>query len=306
MHGDQRAAPVRRPGGPDALGITVPTTHTAWSTPIALKHLPHQPRHVGVAPSIFSPTRRTRLQEQPTFHTVCTDAHISLTKFACFDQNQNSPAHLTHRALPHSLAFCLSVHRLLTCHPHRHPRPHHGPHRRPRLRPRLRLLHRSRPCALPPAADRTRPRRCRAALTNTRPSMRAGRPSHRSTRTRLWAASSSRARAFYLVGAKSKRAEDDEEDDCRSLSATLHATRPSGRRRLLVSTAPVHGEPRARTWRVCDSWRAVRCVCGRPGPVGCRSGARGSRPRRTVWARASALRLSLPSSLTPYDARKPE
>jgi len=106
LHGDQRAAPVRRPGGPDALGITVPTTHTAWSTPIALKHLPHQPRHVGVAPSIFSPTRPTRLQEQPTFHTVCTDAHISLTKFACFDQNQNSPAHLTHRALPHSLAFC--------------------------------------------------------------------------------------------------------------------------------------------------------------------------------------------------------
>jgi hypothetical protein len=139
LHGDQRAAPVRRPGGPDALGITVPTTHTAWSTPIALKHLPHQPRHVGVAPSIFSPTRRTRLQEQPTFHTVCTDAHISLTKFACFDQNQNSPAHLTHRALPHSLAFCLSVHTLLTCHPHRHPRPHHGPHRRPPLRPRLRL-----------------------------------------------------------------------------------------------------------------------------------------------------------------------
>ena len=155
----------------------------------------------------------------------------------------------------------------------------------------------------------------------------AGRPSHRSTRTRRWVAFSSRARAFYLFGAKSRRADDEDDDCCRRCSASRLSTPPGPRRRRpIVSTAPVHGVPRARIWRVRDSWRAVRCVCGtqagsgagwvrtctlhgravvQAGPSGSSAGRAKSVPARLVRRGRGCPARPAPTARPPLDSTGP-
>ena len=119
------------------------------------------------AKHIFTATRQTRLQEQLTFRKVCAGARISLTKFACFGQSRKSPAHLTHRSLSILLLACTAAHMSSSSSSPRH---------RPRHRPRPRSHSRSRRAAyhwtcFSRAGGRTCPRRCRAALACTRPSI---------------------------------------------------------------------------------------------------------------------------------------